>query len=172
MWNKYDIKTNPKWAWHELEIPKKTDKENQEIIEKAIRAGMTRELAEESVRTYKHDKMYANAYYTVFVTPQLKADGSKPNPLMVHISISNKKKGTVHDWRDLQQIKNDLVGKQYEAVELYPAEDRLVDMANQYHLWCVADEKFRFPFGFNQGRVTSNEQPTNVGKQRETPKYD
>jgi hypothetical protein len=37
----------------------------------------------------------------------------------------------VHDWRDLQRIKNQLVGPECEAVELYPAESRKVDTANQ-----------------------------------------
>ena len=43
-----------------------------------------------------------------------------------------------------------------EAVELYPAESRLVDNANQWHLWCVTG--FRFPFGFAE-RLVSEETP-------------
>lgn len=41
-----------------------------------------------------------------------------------------------HDWREYQQIKNDLVGPEWEAVELYPAESRLVDPSNAFYLWC------------------------------------
>jgi len=28
-----------------------------------------------------------------------------------------------------------IVGEEHEAFEVYPAESRLVDTANQYHLW-------------------------------------
>jgi hypothetical protein len=52
-----------------------------------------------------------------------------------HLSIKRLDKEPIHDWRDLQQIKNMLVGKEYEAVELYPAKSRVHDSANQYHLW-------------------------------------
>lgn len=53
----------------------------------------------------------------------------------------------VHDWRVLQSIKNALAGPEWEAVELYPAESRLVDQANQYHLWCFPEQ---LPFGFQE----------------------
>jgi len=72
---------------------------------------------------------------------------------IIHLSIKRIDKEPIHDWRDLQEIKNLLVGKENEAVELYPAESRRVDMANQFHLWCFADPSVKVPFGFNDGRV-------------------
>jgi hypothetical protein len=42
-----------------------------------------------------------------------------------------------HDWREFQQIKNYLVGKDWEALELYPAESRLQDPSNCFYLWCM-----------------------------------
>jgi len=53
-------------------------------------------------------------------------------------------------WREFQQIKNELVGPECEAVELFPAESRLVDTANQYHLWANPDTSYRFPFGYDR----------------------
>lgn len=47
----------------------------------------------------------------------------------------------IHDWRHLQQIKNDICGEDREAVELYPATDRVNDGANQYHLWVLPKGK-------------------------------
>src|SRR5690606_20517486 len=41
------------------------------------------------------------------------------------------------DWREFQQLKNYLVGEEWEGVELYPAESRLVDPSNRFYLWCV-----------------------------------
>jgi len=67
---------------------------------------------------------------------------------LVHLNIRRRDGGPImRDWRHFQQIKNELVGPECEAVELYPAESRLVDTANKYHLYCVNDPTFRFPFG-------------------------
>lgn len=54
-----------------------------------------------------------------------------------------------HDWRDMQAIKNQLAGEEWEAVELFPAESRLVDPSNYYILFCIPE---RFPFGLFEGR--------------------
>lgn len=51
-------------------------------------------------------------------------------------------------WADKQQIKDELFGKNRTAVEVYPKEDRLVDVADVYHLW-VFDKKFNLPFGIH-----------------------
>lgn len=75
-------------------------------------------------------------------------------PDIIHLSIKRLDRAAVHDWRDLQRIKNDLVGPDHEAVELYPAEERLVDTANQYHLWVLAKAGQRFPFGYNERLVS------------------
>lgn len=77
-------------------------------------------------------------------------------PDMIHLSIKRLDRKPQRDWREFQQIKNELVGEENEAVELYPAESRLVDGANQYHLWVIKDPKVKFSFGFHEGRVISD----------------
>jgi hypothetical protein len=52
------------------------------------------------------------------------------------------------DWRDKQAIKNQIVGPEWEAAELYPAESRLQDTGNWYHLWVVPRGQ-RYPWGFS-----------------------
>lgn len=54
-----------------------------------------------------------------------------------------------HDWREFQRIKNQLVGEAWEAVELYPAESRLIDPSNYFYLWCAPS----IALGQNHGRV-------------------
>ena len=44
----------------------------------------------------------------------------------------------IHDWCVLQEIKNKIVGDEYEALELYPARSRHMDEGNIYHLWILA----------------------------------
>jgi hypothetical protein len=52
------------------------------------------------------------------------------------------------------RIKDELVGPECEGVELFPARSREADAANQFHLWVIAAEQFRFPFGFAERFVT------------------
>jgi hypothetical protein len=66
----------------------------------------------------------------------------------IHVNIRRHDREPCKEWKHFQQIKNELVGPEYEAVELFPAESRLVDSANEYHLWVLADQGNRFPFGF------------------------
>ncbi|EDY19938.1 hypothetical protein CfE428DRAFT_2527 [Chthoniobacter flavus Ellin428] len=74
----------------------------------------------------------------------------------IQLDITRRDGEACKNWRDFQQIKNELVGAECEAVELFPAESRLVDTANQYHLWVNPDANFRFPFGYKK-RVVLNE---------------
>jgi len=39
-----------------------------------------------------------------------------------------------HDWRELQRVKNQIAGEQWEAFELYPSETRLIDPSNYFIL--------------------------------------
>jgi hypothetical protein len=77
----------------------------------------------------------------------------EPWGVIVHLSIKTHDKQPRHDWRDLQRIKNEIVGPQYDAVEVYPDEAKLVDTANQYHLFVFGHLKL--PFGF-QSRLVAD----------------
>ena len=44
----------------------------------------------------------------------------------------------LHDWCVLQEIKDKIVGEEFEALELYPARSQLMDEGNCYHLWILA----------------------------------
>jgi hypothetical protein len=94
---------------------------------------------------------------------------------MVHLSVKRLDKEPIDEnhWRILQEIKNIIVGPDHEAVELYPAESRLMDTANQYHLWVLAQpaEDRCFPFGYFTQRAVFNREDTSYGaKQR--PRHD
>lgn len=69
---------------------------------------------------------------------------------MVHINIRRVDGAAVFDWRHRQLIKNQLVGDECEAFEVYPAESRLVDTSNKYHLWAFVDPTIRLPVGIDQ----------------------
>ena len=116
-----------------------------------------------------NDETYINSRYQVVLRRNLTDDGEGGVLEMVHLSIKRIDQLPIRDWRDMQRIKNELVGPNCEGVELYPAEDRVVDTANQYHIWCVNSGAFRFPFGWNEGTVRlDTEQAESTGAKQRT----
>lgn len=91
-------------------------------------------------------------------------------PTLDHLSIKRVDREPIHDWRELQAIKSALYSPEHEAVELYPAESRVVDTANQYHLFVLVarvletGELMKWPFGFLTRLVT--DEPGAKAKQR------
>jgi hypothetical protein len=77
-------------------------------------------------------EVWVNSLYQVHIVRTATNGFGVP---MVWLSIKRHDKLPIHDWRDLQRIKNELLGPEIEAIELYPAESRVVDTANQFHLW-------------------------------------
>lgn len=54
----------------------------------------------------------------------------------------------VADWRDMQRIKNDICGNEWEGIELFPAESRLLDPSNYRIMFCAPG----IPIGMRDGR--------------------
>ena len=79
-------------------------------------------------------------------------------PPLIHLSIRRLDRKPIRDWRKMQAIKNALVGPDHEGVELYPAESRKLDQANQYHLYVLRDPlpAALFPFGATERDVLDN----------------
>jgi hypothetical protein len=131
----------------------------------ATRHSVSIEVAEQLVAELMRDEIWVNSRY------QVNIDRSPPQPegwpRLIHVSIKRRDKREVHDWRDLQRIKNELIGPEHEALELYPAESRLVDTANQYHLWVFADAEVRAPFGWTERAVSdADDAKKHGGRQR------
>jgi hypothetical protein len=145
------------YNWH----GKSEDEIVQSIQDMALTHGitLTTEQAFEQYVERKDDVVWINDTYQVAIR---KADCAMD---MIHVSIKRLDREPIHDWREIQKIKNELVGPECEAVEIYPAESRKVDSANQYHLWAYTDPKARFPFGF-WDRLVSDAESHNT-KQRE-----
>lgn len=100
-----------------------------------------------TARSYQVQLMW-NEKDELFPAPDVP---SRMVPALVHISIKRVDKAPVHDWRHFQEIKNMLVGPTFEAMELYPAEARVVDTANQYHLWAFGNPEALKTIGFPVG---------------------
>lgn len=91
--------------------------------------------------------MLVNSRYQVTVY----IDDVEPFGRVAHLSFKVHDRQPHHDWRDLQRIKNEICGPEHDAVEIYPAESKLVDTSNQYHLWVF--NHYKLPFGFQERLV-------------------
>lgn len=74
-----------------------------------------------------------------------------------HLWITRRDGNPIRSWSDVQRIKRECLedGGRRLGVEIYPAEEDVVDEANMYHLW-VLPLGFRrtraaFPFGLEPG---------------------
>ena len=119
----------------------------------AARFGISIKRAECAIQKAVSGPVYLNDKYQVHVGRDF---NEALGVVVIHLSIKRIGKEAIHDWRDLQQIKNELTDPEYDAIEMYPAESRLIDGANQYHLWVFASRDFRMPVGFNEGRQVSD----------------
>lgn len=67
-----------------------------------------------------------------------------------HLMIRRHDGGTGVTWAEKQRIKDELVGQDRLAIEVYPALADLVDDAPIYHLWALP-QGFALPFGLHLG---------------------
>jgi hypothetical protein len=124
-----------------------------QALGKSVGVDITWNQAKEEYRSMEKQEIWLNDVYQVNVTDLGE---------IVHLSIKRVDKQACRDWRDFQEIKNQLVGKECEGLELYPAESRIVDTANQFHLWVLKDPKRRVPLGFNNGRILNDDSELGV----------
>ena len=82
------------------------------------------------------EEVFVNSLYQVNKRPELLENGELS---FWHLSIKRRDKAPGLPWRHKQYIKNDLCGPETTAIEVFPPESKLVDTANQYHLWVFPD---------------------------------
>lgn len=110
----------------------------------------------EAIRHIQMREVWKNNIYTVTVFRNM--DGTiipDEQVEVICLSIKANNKSVRRDWREFQKIKNEILGPEEEAVEIYPAESRLVDTANQYFLWCMKGK--RAPVGFVERLVAEGD---------------
>ena len=133
-----------------LEETVKQHKALYKCANKKLTGKQVRKRAKKAIKELLKDEIWVNNLYQVNV--------DRTDKHWTHLSIKRLGKETLQGsaWQHFQWIKNQLVGEEYEGVELYPAESRLINTANQYHIWVMKHpfpEAF-VPCGWNEGRVT------------------
>ena len=121
---------------------------------------MTKAQAKKFLRTVFNQEVWQNSLYRATVNRKMNDEFGAE---ITEISITRKDKEATKDWRHFQQIKNDLVGEDVEAIEIYPNEKRLMDTANTYWLYAFPKD-YILPFGFMTPRnVTDSQTASAVG---------
>lgn len=136
----------------------------KEFIRGLMDVGVSRKDAKQAYRELLDAEIWMNDTYTVHVWRELPPDMNPTGIPCVWLSIRRNDREPCRDWRDFQSIKNQLVGAECEAFELYPAESRVVDTANQFHLFVLTEH--RVPLGFPTGSKDSNPNPFGNAVQR------
>ena len=151
MWNKMQRVPNP----YTLKDKTERKAEIQKIynsFKRAHKAGVinlkpTLQLAKGEFKDLSHLRWWATDIYSA---SEQWFNGR------VNISFKRHDRGTDIPWQHKQWSKNDILGEEWEAVELFPAESRLLNTANQYHLWGEP----KIPVGFPVRYVTDETHDT------------
>jgi hypothetical protein len=128
----------------------------------ARRHGVSIEAAQAEAERLRRQTVFANERFQVNVQLVGSPFGPEAGDVL-WLSIKRRDRQPMHDWRVLQAIKNAIVGEEHEGFEIYPAESRLVDTANQYHLWVFVDPRVRLPVGFRERCVMDAQEAAAVG---------
>lgn len=78
------------------------------------------------------ESYWKNSFYLVFVKelePERGREGG------VRLSIKHNQGKAIREWKHLQRIKNELVGAEREAVEIFPPESMVTSLDNEHHLF-------------------------------------
>ena len=136
------------------------------IKDMTVGYGMTRKQAKAVIAANQPDDFFINDKYVVHVFKN-EPHGLGDDVDVWHLSIRRQDREPLPDWRDFQQIKNEICGTEYEGLELYPAEDRVLDAANQYHIYVIMRPGYQIPVGYTDinggGR---DDRPLGKSKQR------
>lgn len=57
------------------------------------------------------------------------------------LMVRRHDEGDDFPWRDLQRIKDELVGEDREAVQVFPKKSEIVDEADMAHIWLVPEDE-------------------------------
>jgi hypothetical protein len=85
-------------------------------------------------------RAYSNNRYVVMINDHAWINDQPAIKVMIQRHDDQPIEG---HWRELQNIKNELFGREACAIEFYPPESELEDVANIYWLWLVENITLR-----------------------------
>ena len=150
----------------EAEMPIPKFKERIALLAKAMPAGTTKAQIKECANiAHKEDletTCWVSPMFQVLKRVLFDEEHGFGETAPTYLSIRRQDREPIGDWRTKHLIKNALLGEEWEAVEIYPRESRLVDSSNQYHLF---GWQHVFPiFVFNSRYVLSVEEAEELNR--------
>ena len=147
------------FIFEEVPMPRRKAEEMILLIKKNAPAdwddARIRENAEVLVQENDESKCYLSPMFQVLKRILWDEQHGFESNSPTYLSIKRIDREPLCDWRAKQRIKNAILGDHWEGVELYPAEERLVDTSNQYHMFAW---EAIFPiYVFNRREVYSKE---------------
>jgi len=127
----------------------------KQFIKECLAMGVPRETAKAEYNKHKNQECWMNDLYVVLVIRD-EQHGFGDDIKMDYLSIRRVDREPVRNWRHIQEIKNQLVGPECEGFEMYPAESRVADCANQYHVYVFTDPEARIPIGMQTGMKSTD----------------
>ncbi len=82
---------------------------------------------------FRPDQVFQNPKYVVQIFNDRKVIGRPARQVMIRRSDS----APIYSWSDMQRIKNEIFGEEVEALQMFPKESELVDVANLYWMWVL-----------------------------------
>lgn len=144
------------------------EKSWEEHLAEAIKNGSNEEAAEVSWKDMQASTYYISDTYQVCMRPlEPEEHGFGYFLEIIWLSYKRHDRKSFGDWRIKQHIKNQIVGPECEAIEIYPAESRRMDTSNQYHLWCFPKGAFVPIYIFNDRAIIKGK--ANYGKSVQRP---
>ena len=86
----------------------------------------------EPIELAKGEEWWRNSFYTVF-RKELEPDEGSNGPVRLDIRRNDGK--AIREWKHLQRVKNEIVGAEREAVEIFPPQSMVTSMDHQHHLF-------------------------------------
>jgi len=162
-------KPTPKKVWQPLLRDAEWYREQKRVeVAEMVRAKFP-DISDDAIDALMPDETWGNDRYTVNVH-LLDADRDG----FVELAVHNHRRTPHVPWRHLQQIKDEVMGADREAVQLFPAQGRLVDTANEYWLQVYPTGKAPMrrrgvKLGMDHGRNVSYALPEGFGNSRQSP---
>ena len=165
-------KPTPKKVWQPLVLDPDWYREQQRAEVARMVRDQIPDISDERIDDLMNDETWGNDRYTVSVHF---LDGDRDG--FVELAVHNRNRTPHIPWRHLQQIKDEVVGADREAVQLFPAEGRLVDTANEFWLYVYPVGKApmrnrRTRLGMDHGRNVAYDAPEGFGRSRQSPEME
>jgi hypothetical protein len=137
----------PRPLWTPFVLQPHQPASEERLRERMAVSGLSRESTLADEQYLSEATSFKNSIYLVRIHD---VEPGPNMPALWHLNI-RRLNGNVpgaERYPAFMRIRDELIGPEHEAIEIYPARSREMDIANAYHLWAVQSAADTFPIGF------------------------